>query len=442
MTMTSLLPRLVAAAELAVKKTLFDCRACGQCVLQRTSFVCPMTCPKGLRNGPCGGTLAERCEVHPDHPCVWVRIDRGRHGDVLTTPPLLDAPDPALFGTASWLNAVSGADRAARTPLAWLDLGRDRIAAPVRTASHLERRLKNGAFVWTAEVRAPRIASTEKPVAHGRSLIKAGFDAINATSFVRGRPALPSGTVAAALQGGGVEAIAQVTGRDFTRTGLIGEMLALQRSGVHNLLCLTGDAWHGGVAPRAVFEMDSSLMLYEARWLAERREVRFSADAMPQPPRPFLGCVINPGSDPIETPVRRLLQKSAAGADFIQTQAITDIGRLKAFVSRCRDAGITRELFFIIGIPVVTSRSALNAMPKIPGMQVDPDFRSRLEGASDIAAEGVAAARDLARSCAEILGVRGIHLMMFGGGDHSVIAAVRDGLDFTPVRDGPVGAVA
>ena len=37
------------------KKALFDCQMCGQCVLHSTGMTCPMTCPKNLRNGPCGG---------------------------------------------------------------------------------------------------------------------------------------------------------------------------------------------------------------------------------------------------------------------------------------------------------------------------------------------------------------------------------------------------
>jgi methylenetetrahydrofolate reductase (NADPH) len=43
-------------AELAFKKPVFGCQACGNCVLGLMEYVCPMTCPKNMRNGPCGGT--------------------------------------------------------------------------------------------------------------------------------------------------------------------------------------------------------------------------------------------------------------------------------------------------------------------------------------------------------------------------------------------------
>ncbi|MBT9170712.1 MAG: hypothetical protein DDT18_01057 [Actinobacteria bacterium] len=51
------------------------CIQCGECVLAFTGGICPITtCPKGLLNGPCGGTNDGKCEVSPDMPCAWVRI--------------------------------------------------------------------------------------------------------------------------------------------------------------------------------------------------------------------------------------------------------------------------------------------------------------------------------------------------------------------------------
>ncbi|MBN1299275.1 MAG: methylenetetrahydrofolate reductase C-terminal domain-containing protein [Actinobacteria bacterium] len=57
-----------------LKRMLFDCRSCGQCILSSTGFVCPMRCPKTLRNGPCGGAFDGNCEVDKTKKCVWVEI--------------------------------------------------------------------------------------------------------------------------------------------------------------------------------------------------------------------------------------------------------------------------------------------------------------------------------------------------------------------------------
>lgn len=51
------------------------CSLCGECILDKTGGICPVTlCPKGLLNGPCGGTNNGKCEVSPDIECAWVRI--------------------------------------------------------------------------------------------------------------------------------------------------------------------------------------------------------------------------------------------------------------------------------------------------------------------------------------------------------------------------------
>jgi ferredoxin len=52
------------------------CRECGECVLDYTGGICPLTaCSKGLINGQCGGSKDGRCEVEPDvRPCGWQLI--------------------------------------------------------------------------------------------------------------------------------------------------------------------------------------------------------------------------------------------------------------------------------------------------------------------------------------------------------------------------------
>ena len=51
------------------------CQMCGDCVLDKTAGICPVTtCPKGLLNGPCGGMWNGKCEVLTDRECAHVRI--------------------------------------------------------------------------------------------------------------------------------------------------------------------------------------------------------------------------------------------------------------------------------------------------------------------------------------------------------------------------------
>jgi len=109
------LERPVAAVERRLKGLMFDCQMCGQCVLSSTGMSCPMNCPKGLRNGPCGGVRDDgHCEVKPQMICVWVLAWKGsnqmRNGAAIRNVQL--AVDHRLEGRSAWL-AVMREKRAA-----------------------------------------------------------------------------------------------------------------------------------------------------------------------------------------------------------------------------------------------------------------------------------------------------------------------------------------
>src|SRR6476646_8171962 len=110
----------LALIEAGVKKPVFGCQMCGQCVLHSTGMTCPMNCPKMLRNGPCGGVRPDgHCEVKPEMRCVWVKaVERApktpwAHEIDDLRPPV----DNRLWGTSSWRNFVSKRDKVA--PKGW-----------------------------------------------------------------------------------------------------------------------------------------------------------------------------------------------------------------------------------------------------------------------------------------------------------------------------------
>ncbi len=110
----------LAAAEYALKKPVFGCHMCGQCVLHSTGLTCPMNCPKQLRNGPCGGVRPDgRCEVKPEMLCVWVKaVERSRKLPWSEEIHDLRPPvDNRLWGTSSWKNLLTKRDR--QTPPGW-----------------------------------------------------------------------------------------------------------------------------------------------------------------------------------------------------------------------------------------------------------------------------------------------------------------------------------
>jgi hypothetical protein len=116
--------RWLRPGEEWAKKLVFDCRMCGQCILHSTGMTCPMTCPKNLRNGPCGGVRSNgHCEVIPEMRCVWVEAyERSRQMPVYGTE-IIDLQPPVnrrLEGSSAWINMLTGEDR--NTPKAWAEM--------------------------------------------------------------------------------------------------------------------------------------------------------------------------------------------------------------------------------------------------------------------------------------------------------------------------------
>ena len=103
------LERPVALVEKLLKGFLFDCQMCGQCALSSTGMSCPMNCPKGLRNGPCGGVRQDgRCEIKANMRCVWVEAWNGasRMRDRQAITSVQVAVDFRLAGKSSWLRVA------------------------------------------------------------------------------------------------------------------------------------------------------------------------------------------------------------------------------------------------------------------------------------------------------------------------------------------------
>lgn len=89
-----------------------ECAQCGDCLLGDYAGVCPIVhCAKSLFNGPCGGSVAGKCEVDPNLPCGWQLIyDRmktlGRLEELSLIRPYKD-----------WSKSLSGGGRRMRIPV-------------------------------------------------------------------------------------------------------------------------------------------------------------------------------------------------------------------------------------------------------------------------------------------------------------------------------------
>jgi len=88
-----------------------------------------MTCPKTIRNGPCGGVRKDgNCEVYPDLACIWVKANE-RSIKLPWSEEFHDFRPPvdwSLRGSSSWINAITGRDKilsgCAPDPVSGLDV--------------------------------------------------------------------------------------------------------------------------------------------------------------------------------------------------------------------------------------------------------------------------------------------------------------------------------
>jgi len=96
--------------ERMIKSVLFSCKECGDCSLPDIAYLCPQSqCAKDQRNGPCGGSFKDKCEVTKTGKyCIWVKsYSRNKYfkkdeKNLLERPPVIKNNE--LQGTSGWAN--------------------------------------------------------------------------------------------------------------------------------------------------------------------------------------------------------------------------------------------------------------------------------------------------------------------------------------------------
>jgi methylenetetrahydrofolate reductase (NADPH) len=291
------------------------------------------------------------------------------------------------------------------------------------TATRLEARLRAGHRVVTAELSPPRHAGTGVLRAEARAL--RGFvDAVNLTDGNRAIVRMSPIAAAVVVHADGVEPVVQLTCRDRNRIALQADLLGLPALGLHNVLLLRGDDPALGDHPDAkpVFDLDGTGLLAAADRM--RREGRLlSGGRVAEPPSLFLGAPGDPERDLAAVQASQagtggppvLAAKVAAGADFVQTQVVSDPVRFTRWIDLAGDAGLLDRVAVLAGVFVLDSaRRAEFLRDKVPGVVVPDATVARLAGARDERAEGVALAVELVGKLLAVDGVRGVHLMGLG----------------------------
>jgi len=187
--------------------------------------------------------------------------------------------------------------------------------------------------------------------------------------------------------------------------------------GIPNVLLLTGDHTRFGDQPEAkgVFDLDSIQLIWTAATL--RDEGAFlSGRSIAARPSWLIGAVENPSAPPLAFRARRLAKKVAAGAEFIQTQYVFDLGTFERFMSEVVDLGIAERCAVLAGVGPIRSMRALEHLRHdLPGIVVPDEVVKRLQSCPDsrVEQEGIELCAETIARLRQIPGVAGVHVMAF-----------------------------
>ncbi len=458
--------RVLIGVEKMVKGPLFGCRMCGNCMLQETAFICPMECPKGARNGPCGGSTVEHCYVDETRPCIWYRIyDRafamGREEKLLEVLPPLDWDK---VGSETWVDVVDQVKevgvknfatgmmsrdpvkrtatwdavfRPVRQPEWWQGDSEYHAPAYEEPMSELERRLKAGEFVVTGEVAPPMSTATGK-LQRNIEMIKPYVAAVNFTDCPSATPRMSSLACSKISNDMGAEPVLQIAARDRTRTGLQAEVIGASAMGIRNVLCLSGDNARMGPGPLGrsdILDIDSIQMLWILRRMRDEgkyldgRSIKFT-------PQLFLGAAASPFASEPRFQALREHKKVNAGAQFFQTNLVYDPDGLEIWLNELAKRNVLDKVYILIGVtPLKTLAMAQYMHNDVPGVTIPDKLMKRMENASDQQEEGVQIALELIEAIKGKEGVNGIHLMAVGWEEITPRIVTEAGLlppDFVP----------
>jgi methylenetetrahydrofolate reductase (NADPH) len=436
---------MLAATERAVKGPLFGCRMCGNCLLQETAFICPMECPKGLRNGPCGGSVPGICYVDNSRPCIWHEIferseKMNRTGKLLEVLPPLDwnksgtetwgevMRTASESGTAKFLGGLLNRNgknryvtdevfRKIRQPEWW---NGDSIYHPPQNGepvSVLEKELRAGKFVFTTEVLPPLHSGTEK-LRKNIEAVKPYVSAVNFTDNSSSVPRMSGLSCCREAAMLGLDPVLQLTARDNNRYALQSKALGANSEGVRNILCITGDFPTTGPSPAGsmqIYDLDSVQMLWILRRMRDEGKYLDGRDIKTKP-NYFLGAAASPFASKPAYIALREEKKINAGAQFLQTNLAFDTSRLEDWLGELDKRNLLDKAFILVGVaPLRSVKMAYHLRYEVPGVTVPDELVRIIETAGNGAPEaGIEYSIKFIERIRNLKGVSGIHLMTMG----------------------------
>jgi len=462
---------LEVALSNRIDKALFKCRACGQCLLFQTAFICPLTCTRELRNGPCRGSNPHHCFIKPTRACTWYLIytraeQQGtlerllevnapsiKPGDLLEmgggTPhsqSYLQGYGPRLldrfFNPARYYAEWEEYHNRQRAQSWWQGDSRYHPPAYSEPASQLESHLRGGEFVISVEV-APPMEPTGVRIARLAEQLEGCVDTFNFTDNPRGVARMGGLACAIHSLANGIEPVLQIQTRYRDRHNLEAEAVGAHLVGVHNILCMCDDAGRLGPGPPPP-PGPADLDTVQALWVLRRlRDEGVNVDGLQVEHRPryFLGALVSPCATLPHYAALITQKKINAGAQFLQTLPIFDLGRFCNWMEALDKRDLLGKAYLVVTVEPPKNANHLRFLAsEVPGVVVPPGLHTRMAYSNDPREEGIQITLEIIAKLKELRWIHGLHIHAPEREEVALRLVKESGLkDFTPQVESGAG---
>ncbi|MBR8828288.1 MAG: methylenetetrahydrofolate reductase [Gomphosphaeria aponina SAG 52.96 = DSM 107014] len=267
--------------------------------------------------------------------------------------------------------------------------------------------VQNKEFLITAEVTPPKGGNPARMLEVAKTL-KGRVHGVNITDGSRAVMRMSSVAASVILLQNGIEPICQIACRDRNVIGLQADLIGCHALGIRNILALTGDPVKAGDHQKAksVFDLESVRLLKLIKKLNEG----FDFNDKPLPDEAldlFVGAAVDPQADSWSGLQKRFERKVEAGAQFFQSQLVTDFERFNKFMEEIA-SGTDKPI--LAGIFLLKSaKNAAFIKRNVPGVHIPDATIERLGKAKDQLKEGMKIAAEQVILAKELC--QGVHLM-------------------------------
>jgi len=275
-------------------------------------------------------------------------------------------------------------------------------AVPLEKRSRLGAKIAASEFVTMVEIVPPKGTDVLKELEGGKFLKSVGVDAINIPDSPRASARMSNQALSLLMQQQvGIEAVLHYTCRDRNVLCIQSDLLGASATGIHNLICITGDPPKMGNYPdaTAVFDVDAIGLVNIVHNLNRGQDI--GGNPLGTGTGFVIGVGANPGVQNLDEEIKRFEYKVQAGAEYAVTQPVFDLCLLENFLKRIEHFRIP----VVAGIwPLQSARNA-EFMKNELRVSVPDSILQRMTNAKTPEAareEGVAIAREM------LIAVRGM----------------------------------